>query len=392
MITKSSAPGKRILLVDDDHSVTKILRMLLETKGYDVRVALCGQDALATASKSFDLILLDLVLPDLEGFEVCRKLRENQELHTIPIIILSAKVLSKDIIESLYIGADDYLTKPFEYEELVARMEAVMRRSSLAVSEQSSREDIEVYAELREIINADRIVPYFQPIFLLEDLRIFGMEVLSRPETESVLKNPEMIFKAAIRFGCYQDLELIAWRKALEHAANWIGDKFLFLNCNPYLVEGTKFLSIKDLFVATQIQTDRVILEITERSAISNYDIFYNHLCRYRDQGFQFAVDDVGGGYASLESIVETRPEIVKIDQHIVKNIHYDPYKKSIVKFIVAFCAEHQIMSVAEGIENAEDLKVVKDLGVTAGQGYYLCRPTADPDLSDIQKFAQALA
>jgi EAL domain-containing protein (putative c-di-GMP-specific phosphodiesterase class I)/FixJ family two-component response regulator len=391
MIKQSSALKKRILLVDDDRADTKMLRMLLETRGYEVRVALSGGDALATATNSFDLILLDLILPDQEGLEVCRKLRARQESRGIPIIILSGKILSKDIIESLYIGADDYLTKPFEYEELVARMEAVMRRSEVAVSGQFLRQEAAVYSELRGIIAEERITPHFQPIFLMDNLSIYGFEVLSRPDTAGILSNPEVIFKAAIRFGCYQDLELIAWRKALEKAAVWIDDKMLFFNCNPYLVEGPKFLIIKGLFEAMNVEASKIVLEITERSAISNYDIFYEHLCRYRDKGFRFAVDDVGGGYASLEAIVETKPEVVKVDQHIVKDIHCDTYKKSIVKFIVAFCRENNIMSVAEGIENKDDFNAIRTLGVTAGQGYYLCRPAPEPHLKKIEKAARAL-
>ncbi|MBF0619960.1 MAG: EAL domain-containing protein, partial [Candidatus Omnitrophica bacterium] len=98
----------------------------------------------------------------------------------------------------------------------------------------------------------------------------------------------------------------------------------------------------------------------------------------FRESGFSFAVDDVGGGYASLESIVATKPEIVKIDAHIVRDIQKDSVKRSIVKFIVAFCKENQIISVAEGIENKEELQAILDLGVDAGQGYYLFRPTPD--------------
>ena len=75
-------------------------------------------------------------------------------------------------------------------------------------------------------------------------------------------------------------------------------------------------------------------------------------------------VDDVGGGYASLEAIVETKPEVVKIDRHIVKNIANDHYKRSVVRFMTAFCKENDIFCIAEGLENKEDLAVVKEIGV----------------------------
>ena len=102
--------NKNILLVDDDTSVTEMLSLLLESRGYSIKVAHTGEKALKLAANTTDLILLDLVLPDQDGFDVCRKLKEQQKTNKIPIIILSARLFSGDIVEGLYRGADDYLT------------------------------------------------------------------------------------------------------------------------------------------------------------------------------------------------------------------------------------------------------------------------------------------
>ena len=158
------------------------------------------------------------------------------------------------------------------------------------------------------------------------------------------------------------------------------------------MVEGPKFLTINSIFEEVKLDKNDVVLEITERSAITNFEIFYEHLCKYRDCGFKFAVDDVGGGYASLESIVETKPEVVKVDRHIVTNIHQDQYKKSIVKFIVAFCRENNILSIAEGIERPEELKVLQEIGIDAGQGYFLCRPSQEIDFHKFEKSAATVS
>ncbi|MBI5149536.1 MAG: EAL domain-containing protein [Candidatus Omnitrophica bacterium] len=377
---KKANNRKSILLVDDDHAITQTLSMLLETRGYDVDIAHSGREVFEKITDTLDLILLDLVLPDRGGFDVCRKLRENCTTKQIPIIILSAKLFSEDIVEGLYLGADDYLTKPFEYEELVARMEAVMRRRSVfSDGPLVLHDDQSIICEIRQIIEQELIVPFFQPIFLLNPFALLGFEALGHlPDSkDSALSNPELLFKCALRFGFYHDLEMISWKKAVARASEFIGDKKLFLNCNPYLVEGQKFDVIKSIFDGGAVKVDNVILEITERSAISDFKIFYQYLARYREYGFKFAVDDVGGGYASLEAIVATRPEVVKIDRHIVNDLENDPFKRSIVKFVVAFCKENRILSVAEGVERKEDLKVLIDLGVDAGQGYYLCKPSA---------------
>jgi len=376
MMLKTASNKKKILLVDDDRSATDTLAMLFETRGYDVTVANSGEEALQKVSSSTDLILLDIILPDLEGFQVCRKLKENSETSHISIIILTGRVLTKDIVEGLYLGADDYLTKPFEYEELVARMEAVMRRSPFLNRQSSvSNGEEDVVLELRQIIDDELITPYFQPIFLFEPFELFGFETLSRPQTDSMLSAPELLFKAAIQYGVYQDIELLVWKKAIGYIAQHLDGKKLFLNCNPYLVEGSKFEAIKSLFDESNIKIEDVYLEITERSAVTNFKAFYQNLHAFRNYGFNFAIDDVGGGYASLESIVRTRPEVVKIDRHIVNELKNDALRRSVVKFIVALCREHNILSIAEGIETLEDYKAVKDLGVDAGQGYFFRKP-----------------
>lgn len=378
---------KQVLLVDDDHNVSQMLKLLLETRGYEVDVANSGQDAFRKTTAGIDIILLDLILPDLDGFEVCRRLKQSNETRHIPIIILSAKYLFEDKVEGLYLGADDYLTKPFEHEELIARMEAVMRRGMSSETESQNVKEEDVVLELRKILDEELVVPFFQPIYFLKPLKLFGLEVLSRPVINSALANPELLFRAALKYGVYNELEILCWKKAVKFVAPHLADRKLFLNCNPYLIEGPRFLMIKSIFEDQHISPAQVVLEITERSRITNFKLFYEHLRKYRECGFRFAVDDVGGGFASLESIVETKPEMVKIDRHIVCDLDSDQFKKSIIKFIVSFCKENNIVSIAEGIETEKELDILIELGIDAGQGYYLYRPTAEiniPAMSQI--------
>jgi len=116
----------RILLVDDELSIQRTLTPLLRSRGYDVEVAGTGADALKTAAEHPpDLIVLDLGLPDLEGSEVCRRVRLSA---TMPIIVLSARANEADKVSALDLGADDYVTKPFGPEELLARIRVWLRR------------------------------------------------------------------------------------------------------------------------------------------------------------------------------------------------------------------------------------------------------------------------
>jgi two-component system, OmpR family, KDP operon response regulator KdpE len=117
---------KRILVVDDELAIIKLLRANLNAEGFEVLTAMDGAQAIQTIEKEApDLVILDIMMPEMNGFEVCRHVREWSQ---VPIIMLSAKGSEDDKVKCLDIGADDYITKPFGINELVARVRAVFRR------------------------------------------------------------------------------------------------------------------------------------------------------------------------------------------------------------------------------------------------------------------------
>ncbi|MCX7926864.1 MAG: response regulator transcription factor [Candidatus Omnitrophica bacterium] len=120
---------KKILIVEDEKDIVKMLEYNLKKEGFRTTIAWDGQEALTKAEREKpDLILLDLMLPEKDGFEVCSSLKKNSYTATIPIIMLTAKSQEADKIVGLELGADDYITKPFSVRELIARIKAVLRR------------------------------------------------------------------------------------------------------------------------------------------------------------------------------------------------------------------------------------------------------------------------
>jgi DNA-binding response OmpR family regulator len=131
----------RILLVDDEQSVQKLLAYPLRKEGYEVVPALDGRQALDRfQGSSFDLVVLDVMLPHMDGFEVCRQLRANS---SVPIIMLTAKGEEIDKVLGLELGADDYITKPFSLREFRSRVRAVLRRAELGRDGMREREPVE---------------------------------------------------------------------------------------------------------------------------------------------------------------------------------------------------------------------------------------------------------
>jgi len=120
---------------------------------------------------------------------------------------------------------------------------------------------------------------------------------------------------------------------------------------------------------------NNVVLEITERAAIRDYDLFRESIQILRGLGFKIAIDDAGSGYASLQSIAELKPHFLKISNYLVTGLHNDTIKADVVEMLVRLAARIDASTVAEGIETEEELAAVKRLGVTYGQGYLLGRP-----------------
>lgn len=131
----------RILVVDDEHKIANAIKKGLEQEAYSVDVSYSGLNAYdLAATEEYDLIILDLMLPEMDGFEICEKLRAKN-IHT-PILMLTARSDLDDKVKGLNTGADDYITKPFAFEELLARVRALLRRPQTSINNQLTCDDL----------------------------------------------------------------------------------------------------------------------------------------------------------------------------------------------------------------------------------------------------------
>jgi len=176
-----------LLVVDDEWNMRNLLRIYLTKNGFQVTEASNGREALKLIEQiPFDLILLDIMMPDMDGWEVCKRVRETKQT---PILMLTARTETKDKVHGLTMGADDYLVKPFEPEELIARVFAVLRRSSLiepaaVITKTVSHHDLNIDPEARQVLVKDRSIEFtpkeFDLLYFLADNpnRAFTREVL----------------------------------------------------------------------------------------------------------------------------------------------------------------------------------------------------------------------
>jgi two-component system response regulator MprA len=171
--------GGRVLVVEDDTEITDVLRRSLRNEGYDVRTAIDGVEALDAATDFVpDLVVLDLGLPRLDGIEVCRRLRAEGD---VPILMLTARAETEDRVNGLDSGADDYLVKPFERQEFLARTRALLRRRPPRGSASLGVGDLRLNPDTREVARGDREIELTNREFeLLEYLMRNERLVVSR--------------------------------------------------------------------------------------------------------------------------------------------------------------------------------------------------------------------
>lgn len=148
MATTTSEPSEiNILIVDDEEDVVEVVSHFLEQEGYSIHRAYDGEEALEKATSDIDLILLDIMLPGIDGYEVCKRLRTRVETETIPIIFLTAKIEEEDQVKGLMLGGDAYLTKPVSKQIIAAHVRAVLRRTGVEESKTLQVEGLTIYED-----------------------------------------------------------------------------------------------------------------------------------------------------------------------------------------------------------------------------------------------------
>ena len=228
------------------------------------------------------------------------------------------------------------------------------------------------------IIREQRIYPVYQPIVSLQREAGFGFEALTRIEPGEAFDGPLPLFKFADEEGEHYALDRIARAKAIADSAIAGSQRKLFINVTARIMDDPHFTSGQTLVLLERcgMSPRNVVFELTERTSIEDFGAAKKILDHYRSQGYQIAIDDVGAGYSSLQSIVELRPDYLKIDRSLVENIHRDEMKQHLMSTFVQLASRMRIEVIAEGIEQSEELETVRNMGVHYGQGYLLGRPT----------------
>jgi diguanylate cyclase (GGDEF)-like protein len=236
---------------------------------------------------------------------------------------------------------------------------------------------------LRDILEQRRLSALFQPIIDLKSGEFLGFEGLIRGPADSPLHSPINLFGAAEQQGLQLELEMLSRQIVLETFARLNLPGNLFLNVSPETMAHPSFKNGQtlDFLKRLGIAPERVIIEITENQPTFDFEAMRDALLHYRGMGFKIAIDDLGEGFSSLRLWSELRPEYIKIDMHFVQGVDRDPIKLQFLKSIQQIAESCGTQVIAEGVETEAELKVVKDIGIALGQGYFIARPSPTPPL-----------
>lgn len=388
-MNESQLLAARIVIVDDQEANVRLLERILAASGFTNLCSFRSGSAFVESSDADepDLVLLDLHMPPPDGFAVLDFFRSRSGPHDYrPVLVLTADAERTARSRALAGGANDFLTKPFDAEEVVLRVRNLLETkllhralearntdlaaevASLRTRELSERRRMEELRErIRTIVSRRAFAPVFQPIVRLDDGQLLGYEALTR-FADGV--PPDRQFAAAAEAGLGPDLEMACLAAAIGQAGNLVGAHWLSLNVSPDLIMDSGRLA------SALTGEAQIVLEITEHARIADYDALR---CALRSVGpdLKWAVDDAGAGYASFRHILELQPAFVKLDMGLVRAIDQDPARQALVAGMVHFAKTTACELIAEGIETPAEAGTLRRLGVGLGQGYLIGRPAA---------------
>ena len=245
---------------------------------------------------------------------------------------------------------------------------------------QQLRQSMRNKEKVQELIIKEEIRTHFQPIVRLADFHLLGYEALSRGPKDTEYESPYHLFGTAAEADLVFELDRLCRRKALFNAGSLDRDCRLFINCLPATIHdpGFKGGALEVLLQKTHLEPARVVMEISEKDAIENYALFRSAADYYTDLGFSIAVDDTGSGHSSLETVVELKPQFLKLDISLVRGINKNVIKQELLRAILSLSRSMNSTVIAEGIETQEELDMLLSLGVSFGQGFLIARPSAE--------------
>jgi EAL domain-containing protein (putative c-di-GMP-specific phosphodiesterase class I) len=363
----------RVLFVDDDASVLDNVRRSLWREPFDVFTAGSGQAALELlATQLVDVVVSDEKMPGMGGAELLTRVRE---LHPdVCRILLSGQADVDAALRAINEArVFRFLTKPCPPPALASCIwEALRAREERRAAEQAAAR-IEARADQRRLLSLAlrRTWIVVQPIVHAQSRELYAYEALARCDHPEIA-GPIQLFDLAEELDAVEEIEAVLRERVAELLRTLPDSTRLFVNTHPRALAGPEFYAPTNPLLPF---ADRIVLEIIEREEAGPSGELAERVAKLRARGFRIALDDLGAGYNGLNAFAEVRPDIVKFDMNLVRDMVKSATSLRLVATMIELCRDLGVMTVGEGVETEEQGELLRALACDLLQGYRFGRP-----------------
>jgi EAL domain-containing protein (putative c-di-GMP-specific phosphodiesterase class I) len=376
----------RVLLVDDEPSVLRANEEVLRQIGCVVTSAPSAHQAMERLESEipFEVIITDLKMPGLSGLDLIRAVREREL--GLPVVVLTGNPEIESAAAALEHGAFRYLTKPVSPENLGDTVERAARWYRLAEAAREAQRTVDpVGVEAHATFSAalDCAWISMQPIVSLRDRSVYAYEARIRTEQEG-LRRPAELFRRAGVLGRMGELGRVIRARVADFLQSGHPDTTVFVH-----VHSLDLLDL-DLYSPDGVLTrhaDRIVLQLTDRTDLEQVGELKSRIERLRRLGFRIAIDGLGAGYASLSTVAELAPDVVKADVTLVRGIDSSRVKQKLLRALLALGRELRVAIVAEGVERPAERDCIASMGGNLQEGFLFAPPAAGTPEPHAQAF-----
>lgn len=394
---KSFGPAasiKRLVVLDDETSMGGLVCDVADNMGWQARHYAHASEFISNSADNMDALVLDLMMPDVDGVEMIRLLAGMQS--KVPLILISG--VDKSVLHSAQELAFEHklnivgtLQKPFlphELRNMLSNIENLGETSRVAHSRHGD-EFIISKVDMQEALAGKQFIAFFQPQISLHDMSIIGFEALMRwQHPERGLIPPNRFIPLAEEYGLIEEM---TWQLFDQIAADWRSNKLQQTVSLNMTADMFKNLDLPDRLYGIGsrhefVNNSQIVLEVTESALMGELTKSLDSLTRLRMKGFHLSIDDFGTGFSSMLQLYRAPFTELKIDQSFVMRMEKDTEARTIVESTINLAHNLNMKVVAEGVETASILNHLSRLGCDIAQGYFIARPMP---MTDVMRWMQ---
>ncbi|MEH1872345.1 EAL domain-containing response regulator [Nostoc sp.] len=383
----------KILIIEDEEAVRENILDLLEAEDFETIGAANGRIGLHLAiSEVPDLILCDMMMPQLDGYGVLTALRQEPSTATIPFIFLTAKSAKSDFRQGMNMGADDYITKPFTRAELLSAIINRLEKHATLKKYLSAQTVINKLSPKMQILeislhraikqhNFEEFEIYYQPIVDIGSGKIVAAESLLRWQSQDIgLIYPTEFIPLAESTGLIVPLGKWVLKSVCQQIKIWrnFGISPLIIAVNLSVIEFSQpgFIEKVVKFINSNgLEPHYLEIELTESMIMQDVNSAIATMNKLQALGIKIAIDDFGTGYSSLIYLKNLPINTLKIDRYFIHNVATDPQKSAITKALIQMAHNLNLDVVAEGVETEAELDFLRQHNCNSMQGFLFSRP-----------------